>query len=161
MRGNFPPPTREGCYYVPNLNAGVHAVAKSLTKIKSAAAAKRGAKPLMASGAAARKVSAPTVPSRAAKAKAAPPVKPAKKTRLASPTPARKAAKSPPKAVAPAVAAKQPALVAPLFSVGQRITHRMFGPGVVLTVDGDKLEIKFKSVGVKWIAEEFVSSAGR
>ena len=39
------------------------------------------------------------------------------------------------------------------------VSHRMFGPGTVLSVDGDKLEIKFKSVGVKWIVDSYVSRA--
>ena len=40
-----------------------------------------------------------------------------------------------------------------------RVAHRMFGPGTVLTVDGDKLEIKFKSVGIKWILDCYVIRA--
>ena len=36
------------------------------------------------------------------------------------------------------------------------VSHRLFGPGTVLSVDGDKLEIKFKSVGVKWIVDSYL-----
>ena len=42
------------------------------------------------------------------------------------------------------------------FVASAHVAHRMFGPGTVLSVDGDKLEIKFKSVGVKWIVESYL-----
>jgi len=45
------------------------------------------------------------------------------------------------------------------FAPRHRVSHRIFGDGVVLQVDGDKLEIKFKSVGAKWIIDSFVNLA--
>ena len=45
-----------------------------------------------------------------------------------------------------------------VFSVGARVSHRKFGSGVVMAVDGDKLEIKFKGVGVKWVFDNYVES---
>lgn len=55
-------------------------------------------------------------------------------------------------------AAKRSALVdAPPFGPRTRVTHRTFGDGVVQSVDGDKLEIKFAKIGVKWIIDSYVT----
>jgi endonuclease YncB( thermonuclease family) len=70
------------------------------------------------------------------------PAKPTARTK-----PAKPAAKA---AAAPAAASLKPRA---------QVTHRLFGPGVVLAVDGDKLEIKFKTVGTKWIIDSYVSRA--
>jgi hypothetical protein len=43
------------------------------------------------------------------------------------------------------------------FAARVRVTHRTFGTGVVRSVDGDKLEIKFPRVGVKWIVDSYVT----
>ena len=43
------------------------------------------------------------------------------------------------------------------FAARVRVTHRTFGTGVVKSVDGDKLEIKFAKVGVKWIVDSYVT----
>ena len=40
------------------------------------------------------------------------------------------------------------------FAPRVRVSHRSFGAGVVQSVDGDKLEIKFAKVGVKAFAVE-------
>ncbi len=42
------------------------------------------------------------------------------------------------------------------FAPRVRVSHRSFGAGVVQSVDGDKLEIKFAQVGVKWIVDSYV-----
>ena len=42
------------------------------------------------------------------------------------------------------------------LSVGDRVTHKIFGAGVVLRVNGTKCEIKFEAVGVKWILGSFL-----
>jgi DNA helicase II / ATP-dependent DNA helicase PcrA len=66
------------------------------------------------------------------------------------------------KAAKPLTAPKPPARrsrqieATPPIAANKRVTHPTFGPGVVVSVDGDKLEIKFKSVGVKWIVESYV-----
>ena len=45
------------------------------------------------------------------------------------------------------------------FAAGQRVSLSSFGPGVIESIDGHKLEIKFKTAGVKWIIDSFVKSA--
>jgi hypothetical protein len=35
----------------------------------------------------------------------------------------------------------------------------MFGSGTVLMIDGEKLQIKFAKVGVKWVRGDFVKRA--
>ncbi|MGB0935577.1 MAG: ATP-dependent helicase, partial [Alphaproteobacteria bacterium] len=42
------------------------------------------------------------------------------------------------------------------FSVGNRVSHQRFGGGVILAVDGDKLEIFFDSAGKKRVIDKFV-----
>ena len=73
--------------------------------------------------------------------------------------PAAKSKKTPAKPLAAAKpAAKRSAPVEPptTFAAHVRVTHRTFGTGVVQSVDGDKLEIKFAKVGVKWIVDSYV-----
>jgi DNA helicase-2/ATP-dependent DNA helicase PcrA len=45
------------------------------------------------------------------------------------------------------------------FSVGQRVLHQKFGYGVIIKVDGDKLEIAFEKAGTKTVVHNFVSPA--
>ena len=83
---------------------------------------------------------------------------------MAKPKPKLKAKKSATKPLtAPKAATKRSAKIeaGPVqpFPPRARIAHRSFGTGTVLAVDGDKLEIRFKSVGVKWIVDSFVSPA--
>ena len=72
--------------------------------------------------------------------------------------PAAKSKKTAAKPLAAAKpAAKRSAPVEPsTFAARVRVTHRTFGTGVVQSVDGDKLEIKFAKVGVKWIVNSYV-----
>jgi hypothetical protein len=51
-----------------------------------------------------------------------------------------------------------PPLPRPPFAVDERVTHRTFGPGVVVAVADAKLEINFKAVGVKWVLDSFVKA---
>ena len=74
----------------------------------------------------------------------------------------RPAAKSKKKVAKPLAAAKPAAkrsapVEPPSFAARVRVTHRTFGTGVVQSVDGDKLEIKFAKVGVKWIVDSYVT----
>jgi DNA helicase II / ATP-dependent DNA helicase PcrA len=73
--------------------------------------------------------------------------------------PAAKPKKKPAKPLAaPKASAKRSAPVeAPRFAPRARVTHQMFGPGIVQSVDGDKLEIKFAKVGLKWIVTSYVT----
>ena len=74
--------------------------------------------------------------------------------------PAAKSKKTAAKPLAAAKpAAKRSAPVEPptTFAARVRVTHRTFGTGVVQSVDGDKLEIKFAKVGVKWIVDSYVT----
>jgi DNA helicase-2/ATP-dependent DNA helicase PcrA len=45
------------------------------------------------------------------------------------------------------------------FSVGQSVTHPKFGPGVILNFEGRggdaRVQIKFREVGVKWLAMDY------
>jgi hypothetical protein len=63
---------------------------------------------------------------------------------------------------APVPKAKSPT-VNPLdrttITAGARIIHHLFGPGVVLSVEGDVLEIAFEAGGVKRIVSAFVNRA--
>lgn len=43
------------------------------------------------------------------------------------------------------------------FAPRARVSHRTFGQGIVQAVDGEKLEIKFGKVGVKWIVDSYVT----
>ena len=72
--------------------------------------------------------------------------------------PDAKSKKRPAKPLAAAKpAAKRSAPVEPpTFAARVRVTHRTFGTGVVQLVDGDKLQIKFANVGVKWIVDSYV-----
>ena len=45
------------------------------------------------------------------------------------------------------------------FRVGERVFHPKFGPGTVVAVDGDKLEIAFDKAGVKKVLDSFVAPA--
>lgn len=59
----------------------------------------------------------------------------------------------------PASVSEGPAPETPFaFSVGDWVTHKLFGPGVVMTVDGNKQEVKFTSVGIKWIIRDFLKA---
>lgn len=76
--------------------------------------------------------------------------------------PAAKSTKKPVKTLAtPKAPAKRsnPVDTAPAsrFAPRVRISHRTFGPGIVQSVDGDKLQIKFEKVGVKWIVDSYVT----
>ena len=76
--------------------------------------------------------------------------------------PAAKSKKRPAKPLAaakPATKRSSPIEVttAPPFRPRACVTHRKFGPGVVKSVDGDKLEIKFAKVGIKWIVDNYVT----
>ena len=51
------------------------------------------------------------------------------------------------KSARPAPITKDPALEAVEYAKGDHISHKTFGPGVVLSVDGDALEIKFSRTG--------------
>ena len=42
------------------------------------------------------------------------------------------------------------------FRVGERVFHQKFGPGSVIEVDGDKLEIAFDRAGIKKVLDSFV-----
>ena len=42
------------------------------------------------------------------------------------------------------------------FDEGRRVLHPKFGPGTVLAVDGDKLEIAFDKAGTKKVLDSFV-----
>ena len=77
------------------------------------------------------------------------------------PRPVAKSKKKPAKPlIAPKPVTKRSAAVdAPPFGPRSRVTHRTFGGGVVQSVDGDKLEIKFAKVGMKWIVDSFVTRA--
>lgn len=95
----------------------------------------------------------------------------ATRSKSTKPVPPKRArAASPPKQVfakaragtAQKGATKQPPPAkseSPEFSVGRRVMHRIFGPGTILSIDGEKLEIKFKAVGTKWIIDSFVTPA--
>ena len=41
------------------------------------------------------------------------------------------------------------------FSVGMRVSHEMFGEGIIFSVDGNRLEVNF-SCGTKRILSHFV-----
>ena len=43
-----------------------------------------------------------------------------------------------------------------VFFVGDHVTHDVFGSGKVLMVNDNKLEIRFQTVGEKWIVDSFV-----
>jgi DNA helicase II / ATP-dependent DNA helicase PcrA len=53
--------------------------------------------------------------------------------------------------------AKDPDLVE--FQLGQRIFHQKFGYGMILSIDGDKLEISFEKAGNKRVMTGFVERA--
>jgi hypothetical protein len=42
------------------------------------------------------------------------------------------------------------------FKIGGKVSHRVFGNGVIDAIDGEKLRIDFKKVGTKWIIDAFV-----
>ena len=76
--------------------------------------------------------------------------------------PAAKPKKKPAKTLAtPKAPTKRSAAVdttlASVFGPRARVMHRTFGSGVVQSVDGDKLEIKFGKLGVKWIVDSYVT----
>ena len=77
-------------------------------------------------------------------------------SRLAS-KPTKKPAK--PLAAMKPAAKRSPPVKAPIFTARSRVTHRTFGPGVVQSVEGDILEIKFAKVGVKRVVKIYVSRA--
>ena len=62
-----------------------------------------------------------------------------------------------PKAKIRAVA--EPAIAAPVmsaFSIGDAVSHSMFGDGDVTDVQGDKLTIAFHKFGIKHVLDGFV-----
>jgi hypothetical protein len=71
----------------------------------------------------------------------------------------KKTAAKPLAAAKPATKRSSPIEVAaaPPFRPRDCVTHRTFGPGVVQSVDSDKLQIKFAKVGVKWIIDCYVT----
>ncbi len=77
--------------------------------------------------------------------------------------PATKSKKKPAKPLAATKVATRSAPVkvetAIRFAPRARVIHRSFGAGVVQSVDGDKLEIKFAKAGVKWIVDSYVTQA--
>ena len=42
------------------------------------------------------------------------------------------------------------------FKIGGKVSHSVFGNGVIDAIDGEKLRIDFKKVGAKWIIDAFV-----
>ena len=46
------------------------------------------------------------------------------------------------------------------FTVGERVFHTKFGNGLVVEVDGDKLEIAFDKAGTKKVLDSFVEKVG-
>jgi DNA helicase-2/ATP-dependent DNA helicase PcrA len=44
------------------------------------------------------------------------------------------------------------------FSVGARVFHLKFGPGVVALVDGNKLTVDFDKAGRKMVLESFLQA---
>lgn len=45
------------------------------------------------------------------------------------------------------------------WSLGNRVFHQKFGPGTVLAVEGDKLEVAFDKAGVKRVLASFVNAS--
>ncbi len=43
------------------------------------------------------------------------------------------------------------------FSVGERVFHQKFGYGLIISIDGPKLEIEFEKAGTKRVVDSFVS----
>ena len=46
------------------------------------------------------------------------------------------------------------------FTVGERVFHQKFGYGLVLEIEGDKLEIEFEKAGTKKVVAKFISGVG-
>ena len=71
-------------------------------------------------------------------------IRPPGRTARQAPKPGAKAKQSNPK---PSLQSVKPAIVSKksiAYAIGDRITHAKFGAGVVVAIDGDKLEIKFR-----------------
>ncbi|KKL11091.1 hypothetical protein LCGC14_2549300, partial [marine sediment metagenome] len=47
------------------------------------------------------------------------------------------------------------------FSAGDRVFHRKFGYGTVVSIEGDKLDIEFDKAGAKKVVAKFVVEASR
>ena len=47
----------------------------------------------------------------------------------------------------------------PAFAVGDKVSHKLFGLGKVLSLRDDKLSIQFGKIGTKEILADFVSAA--
>jgi hypothetical protein len=49
------------------------------------------------------------------------------------------------------------------FQLGQMITHAEFGSGVILSIAGsgrdERVQIRFKTVGTKWLLAEYIHNA--
>ena len=45
----------------------------------------------------------------------------------------------------------------PRFDIGDRVLHQTFGPGTVISVDGNKCEVGFDAHGIKRIIDSFIS----
>ncbi len=73
-----------------------------------------------------------------------------------SPGKAKKQTIGAPVAPTPAAAEPAPSVIDALFATGDSVLHQTFGKGTVVGIDGDKLEIAFKTVGTKKIVRSFV-----
>ena len=43
------------------------------------------------------------------------------------------------------------------FKVGERVFHQKFGYGVIIGIEGDKIEVEFEKAGVKNVVSRFLS----
>ena len=66
-----------------------------------------------------------------------------------------------PKMPATSHAGLQDTSTASEYSIGDRVSHHQFGNGVVTTLDGDKLTIKFADGRVKQILDYYVKRRPR
>jgi hypothetical protein len=76
------------------------------------------------------------------------------------PSPKKKSPKPPSKKAEPAAAPEEAAAATatPSFKVGSKVSHPMFGDGVVTAVNGDRLAIKFKGDQERLIVAGFVKA---
>ena len=51
----------------------------------------------------------------------------------------------------------EPPAAEPAFNIGDRVTHHMFGDGIVEALRDNKLRIKFETVGSKEILASFIT----
>ena len=45
------------------------------------------------------------------------------------------------------------------LSIGQRVFHQKFGYGLIVAVDGNKLDIEFEKAGPKKVLDSFIEAA--